>query len=111
MRARVASCRLFNGLLKIDSALTLIRFTRRDDADDFFAIDIVLTVSSTTNRSAAETAPIAYQSLFAVNNTVGHKNHTWVVERARCTFEVQAVMFDLIGSIFPHSKRTVMHNV
>jgi hypothetical protein len=30
-------------MLNMDSALTLISFPRRDDADDFFAIDFVLT--------------------------------------------------------------------
>ena len=37
-------CRLLSGLLKIDSALTLVRLPRRDDADDFFVIFFVLPI-------------------------------------------------------------------
>src|ERR1700733_9415827 len=46
MRARAYFCRLSSGLLNIDSALALISFARRDDADDFFVI-VVFTVYPT----------------------------------------------------------------
>jgi len=41
MRANTPFCALVSFLRKIDSALTLVSFAGRDDADDFFAIGML----------------------------------------------------------------------
>src|ERR1035438_1020624 len=60
IRDRTAFCFLLGGLLKIDSALTLISFAGRDDADSFFFAIVTLhaiCVDDQQHRPSA--APIA----------------------------------------------------
>jgi hypothetical protein len=75
MRATTAFCRLFSGLLKIDSALTLISFPRRDDADGFFAIDSVLTVNMNDQKKSCRDGTDHMPSLFSLDNTILDQNY------------------------------------
>src|SRR5579871_5327295 len=69
IRARTAFWRLLSGLLNIDSALTLIRFARRDDTDDLFAICFVLTVNMYYQQQSRRDGPDRMPALFTPSMT------------------------------------------
>jgi len=92
MLARTAFCVLFSGLLKIDSALTLIRFPRRDP-DEFFAIDIVPTVHVHYQQKSHRNRPNCVSSLFAIHDAVLNRYHVRIVEHANCGSRKVSVSF------------------
>jgi hypothetical protein len=69
IRANTALCRLLGGLLNIDSALTLIRFPRRDNADDFFAI-VFLSKGMHNKKQGIRNRSNRVPPLFALHDAV-----------------------------------------
>jgi histidinol-phosphate aminotransferase len=97
--ARTAFCRSFSGLLNIDSALTLISLARRDDADDFFAID-VLAADVHDQQESRRDGPNRMPSPFALNHAVFDQNDARIVEHASRGFEVQPAVLLLVNPTF-----------
>src|SRR5579863_136202 len=99
MRASTALCRLFSGLLNIDSALALIRLPCRDDADDFFAIvflPIGMHDQEDGPRGPIQSRAIAVRLLR--RGPWARIAFGFVKNTSRC-LEVQAVVLRLVDSI------------
>ena len=66
MLDKTAFCVLLTGLLKIDSALTLISFAGRDDANGFFFVMFILHAIDVDNqKQRARSHPYGVSPLFA----------------------------------------------
>src|SRR5271166_2379383 len=98
MRANAAFCLLPGGLLNVDSALTLISFSRRDDADDFFAIISILPIHVDHQQQRPLRSTDRMPALFAVDDAILAKDYVGIVENQCRTGEREAVL-PLIGGV------------
>src|SRR5664279_4221928 len=100
IRDRTAFCFLLSGLLKIVSALTLISFAGRDDADGFFFAIVILRaicVDDQQHRSlrGANSVP----PLFAIHDAILAEDYFGIVENQRRTLKRDATVLLLVGSV------------
>src|SRR5216683_139545 len=88
IRDRTAFCFLLSGLLNIDSALTLISFAGRDDADGFFfAISILHAIYVDDQKHRPLRGSNGVPTLFAFYNAILAEDHVGVIENECRTLE------------------------
>src|SRR5271165_6560150 len=98
MPARTAFWRLPGGLLNIDSALTLISFPRRDDADDFFAIFLLLPIYMDYQQYRLLNGFDGMPPLFAVDDAIFSEYYIWIVKDQGRARKRESVL-PLIGGV------------
>jgi hypothetical protein len=87
-------------LLKIDSALTLVCFARRDDADVFFFLIWRLhAIHMDNQRHSAQSSPYGIPPLFALNNAALAENSEWIVENKGGRFECEATVLPPVDPV------------
>ena len=93
IRDRTAFCFLLGGLLKIDSALTLISFAGRDDADSFFFAIVPLhavCVDDQQHRPLGGSNSVP--PLFAIHDAILAEDYVGIIENQRSTLERDATV-------------------
>src|ERR1700722_13122932 len=94
IRDKTAFCALLAGLLKIDSALTLVSFAGPDDTDRFFFVMFILHAIDVNNQQPrAGCGPYAVPPLLAGHDAVLAENCIGIVENKCCALECEAVVF------------------
>lgn len=78
--------------MEMDSALTLTRFARGDDADDFFAICVALTIHVHHQQHSRECRSSPMPPLLAVNHPVLHQKQVRVIKYAGFRAQVQPLV-------------------
>ena len=82
--------RSVRGLFQIDSALARICFPGRDDADDFFAIQVLLTTHMHHEEDSLSDCANPVPAALTVDHAVFAKQQAWIGEYARCGFKIDA---------------------
>ncbi len=80
IRDKTSFCALLTGLLKINSALTLVCFAGRDDRDDFFFVILSLPGA----RSGSHGGP----PLFALSDAIFSENRKGIVKNKRSRLKI-----------------------
>src|ERR1700689_4360035 len=94
IRDKTAFCALFAGLLKIDSALTLISFAGRDDTDGFFFIMFILHAIDVSNQQhGAGCDSDGVPPLLTGHDAVFAEDYVGIVENKCRTLECEAIVF------------------
>src|ERR1035437_6707272 len=93
IRDRTAFCLLLTGLLKIDSALTLISFAGRDDTDDlFFAIVVLRAQFVDDQQHRPLRGSNSVPPLFAIHDAILAEDYFGIVENQRRTLKRDATV-------------------
>ena len=101
MRDIAAFCLLLRGLLNIDSALTLIRFASRDDADDpFFAILISYSICVDDKQHRFPCGSNCVPPLRASRSAILSEDCVQVVENQSGSFKVDAMLASVQPVLF-----------
>src|SRR5271165_2440911 len=94
IRDKTAFCALPGGLLNIDSALTLISFAGRDDADAFFFVMFILQAIDVDNQQQrAGRTSYGVPPLFARHDAVLAEDCVGIVEHKSRALETEAGVF------------------
>src|ERR1017187_9974642 len=100
IRDKTVFCFLLSGLLNIDSALTLIRFAGRDDADGFFfAIFILHAIYVDDQQQRPLYGSNAMPPLFASHDAVLTEHRLGIVENECRNLERDATVLQLVDPI------------
>src|ERR1035437_3182508 len=100
IRDKTAFCALLGGLLNIDSALTLISFAGRDDADGFFFVMFILqAITWTTNSTAPVAIPMACHRCSPATIAVLAEDCMGIVEHKGRALETEAVVFLFVDPV------------
>jgi hypothetical protein len=111
---RTAFCLLLTGLLNIDSALTLISFAGRDDADGFFfAIFILHAIYVDNQQHRPLYGSNGVPPLFAGHDAFLAEDYLGIVENECRAFESDATVLLLVDAVLSltHSNRIAIQNV
>ena len=100
IRDKTAFCALLGGLLNIDSALTLISFAGRDDADGFFFVMFILQAIDVDNQQhRARRHSYGVPPLFAGHYAVLAEDCMGIVEHKGRALETKAVVFLFVDPV------------
>jgi len=100
IRDKAAFCALPGGLLNIDSALTLISFAGRDDADVFFFVIFVLQAIDVDNQQQRAGRPsYGVPPLFARYDAVLAEDCMGIVEYKSRALKTEAVVFLFVDPV------------
>ena len=102
IRDSTAFCLSLDGLLNIDSALTLIRFAGRDNPDRifFFVIFILHAIHVDDQQHSPVHSSNRVPTLFAIHDTICADDYARIIENKRCSFERDASVLFLVDPIF-----------
>jgi hypothetical protein len=100
IRDKTAFCALLGALLNIDSALTLIGFAGRDDADDFFLVMFILQTIDVDNQQQ-RACRHSYGRATAVRppRWVLAEDCVGIVEHKRRALETEAAVFLFVDPV------------